>query len=246
MIPTYPYWNDILRHAHDDDAHERLAAWLNEQDDPRGEFIHLQCQLKRLDACDPLRFALEGRERELLADHRDEWLGEVADLVDWCVFRRGFPDEISISTSLFIRHADKFAETTIRQVHLTAARDKVGLLATAPVLKQLTYLDLSNNFLRDQGVRLLAESPNVGNLEGLNLSSTGTGDAGACALAASRHLIGLRELYLCDNRNGRNGLRALEHSPLVRQLEVLSLRCNDCDSDGVRLRAADPALSLHM
>ena len=246
MLHRYPYWSDILRHAHDDDAHERLAAWLNERDDPRGEFIHLQCQLRRLGSRDPLRFALEGRERELLADHRDEWLGEVAKFVDWCVFRRGFPHEISISASTFLRHADRFAETTIRQVHLTAARDKTGLLAASPILRRLTYLDLSNNFLRDQGARLLAESPNVVNLEGLNLSSTGMGDAGACALAASRHLIGLRELYLCDNRIGQTGLRALERSPLVRQLEVLSLRCNNCASDGVRLRAADPVLSLHM
>ena len=217
MIHRSPYWSDILRHSHDDDAHERLAAWLNDRDDPRGEFIHLQCQLRKLGPCDPLRFALEGRERELLADHRDEWLGEIAERVDWCVFRRGFPDEISTSASVFLRHADSFAATTIRQVHLTSARDKAGHLAAAPILRQLTYLDLSNNFLRDQGVRLLAESPNVGNLEGLNLSSSGMGDAGACALAGSRHLVGLRELYLCDNRIGQTGLRA-----------------------------ADPALSLHM
>jgi len=55
----------------------------------------------------------------------------------------------------------------------------------------------------------------------------------------------VRELYLCDNRITQSGMRALAESPLVQQLEILSLRFNDC-ADGRAMLHADPALSLQM
>lgn len=238
-------WSAILEYPHDDEPRMRYAHWLDERDLPRGEFIRLQCQLQKLPLHDPLRLELETREHELLADHEREWLGELDSLVDWAVFHRGFPTEISTSVDLFLRHGEAMLRLApIQMIHLDRARDRLSELAVCPALGRISFVDLSNNHLRDQGVRQLAASPLLRNLEGLNLSSTSVGDAGVLALIQSQHLGSLRELYLCDNRITRQGVHALAASPLVRQLEVLSLRFNDFQ-DPHTLRD-DPALSLHI
>lgn len=246
MFDQGALWSELCSNLHDDEPRLRLAHWLDERDLPRGEFIRLQCQLEKLPLNNPLRLALEAREHELLADHEHEWLGELEPLVDWAVFHRGFPSEISMACDVFIEHGERIVNLApIQMVHLSGARDRMAQLAACPALRKISFLDLSNNHLRDQGVRLLAQSPNIGNLEGLNLSSVGLGDAGARALAASTQLVGLRELYLCDNRITRAGLKALTDTPLVQQLETLTLRFNDC-GDGRDMRRSEPALMLHI
>jgi uncharacterized protein (TIGR02996 family) len=236
----------ILDNPHDDELRLRLAHEYDERDDPRGEFIRLQCQLERLPLANPLRLELEAREHELLADHEREWLGELDAFVDWAVFYRGFPAEISTSCDAFVSNGHKIMGLApIQMVHLSGVRNRASELAQCSALRRVSFLDLSNNHLRDQGVRIMAESPHIGNLEGLNLSSVALGDAGARALAAATQLVGLRELYLCDNRITHAGMRALADSPLVQQLEILSMRFNIC-TDGRALLRADPALSLQM
>jgi len=239
-------WLDLLQNPHDDEARLRYAHWLDERDLPRGEFIRLQCQLEKLPLANPLRLELETREHELLADHEREWLGDLEPLIDWAVFHRGFPSEISTSCAIFLEHGDLIvSRAPMPMIHLSGVRDRMSRLADCAALRKVSFLDLSNNHLRDQGVKLLANSAHIGNLEGLNLSSVGLGDGGARALAESTQLVGLRELYLCDNRITRAGFRALADTPLVRQLETLSLRFNDC-ADGRDMLSADPALSLHL
>lgn len=239
-------WSAILENPHDNQPRLDFAHWLDERDHPRGEFIRLQIELESLPLSSPLRLELEAREHELLADHEREWLGDLDPLVDWAVFHRGFPSEIATSADLFLRHGAAIVKKApIAMVHLDRARDRARELAACESLRQIGFLDLSNNHLRDHGVRLLAESPHVGSLEGLNLTSTACGDAGARALAASPQLEGLRELYLCDNRITPAGVRALAGSKLVQQLEVLTLRFNERLGDRVTL-PADPALSLQI
>lgn len=245
MMHPAAYLAAVLAAPQDDEPRLRYAAWLDERDDALGEFIRLQCQLERLPLHHPLRLELETRERELEADHGERWLAAVDPQVDWCVFRRGFPEEIAVSAAVFLRQGEAiFARAPIQQVHFHGARDRVGDLAASPLLARVTYLDLSNNHLRDQGVRLLAQSPYLTNVEGLNLSSTAVGDAGLRALAACPSLRNLRELFLCDNRITRSGLRALAGSPLMNRLETLSLRSNACGE--VSRDIGRPALALHV
>lgn len=246
MIDFDALWSELRANPTDDGPRLQYACRLDELDQPRGEFIRLQCQLERLPLANPLRLELEAREHELLADHESEWLGDLEPLVDWAVFHRGFPTEISLSCETFVKHADRIIRMApVDTVHLSGGRELMPRLARCRSLAELSFLDLSNNHLRDRGVRDLAESPYLGNLEGLNLSSVGMGDAGVAALVDCRPLVGLRELYLCDNRITRRGLELLADSPLVRQLEVVSLRCNECESSR-SLMPSDPALLPHM
>jgi uncharacterized protein (TIGR02996 family) len=226
----------IREHSQDDAPRHRYADWLEERCDPLGEFIRVQCRLASLPANHVSVLELETRERELLAEFETEWVGDLAEMVDWWTFRRGFVEEVGTSTDRFLANAcSLFQRAPIQEVHLCRVREQMEPLAASAYLQKTNYLDLSNNALRDQGVRLLAGSPNLAHVRGLNLSSSGMGDAGLKALAASPHLHELRELYLCDNRIGNSGVRALSRSPLAQQLQLLHLRFNTIGQDGAEL-----------
>lgn len=230
-------WRSITEQPHDDEPRLRYAQWLDERCDPLGEFIRVQCALARGPAAGQVAWELERREQELLAEYGDDWTGAVADLVDWCTFRRGFVAEAGLSAAALVRHAPLLLEhTCLTEVHL---RDAGGAaleeLLHSPWLGRLRHLDLSNNPIRDAGARLIAACPHLGGLTSLNLSSAVIGNAGVQALAGTASLARLRELYLCDNRVGATGVRALAESPLAAQLQIIHLRFNDFGPESRRL-----------
>ena len=73
----------VLDHPLEYGARAVYADWLIEQGDPRGEFITLQL-------ANAERPAMSKRESELLARHYDDWMGPLANVVDYVLFRRGF------------------------------------------------------------------------------------------------------------------------------------------------------------
>jgi len=60
-------------------THRAYADYLQEQGDPRGEFIQVQLALEDPERTTEERRELERRERALLAAHQREWLGILAD-----------------------------------------------------------------------------------------------------------------------------------------------------------------------
>jgi uncharacterized protein (TIGR02996 family) len=229
-------WRAISQEPGDDQPRLRYADWLDERCDPLGEFIRVQCRLARRPGDNQLAWELERREQELLAEYEQEWSAPVADLVDWCVFRRGFIAEAGMSAADFVRHAAALSEhACLQQVHVRDAGAALAPFLRAPLLARLRHLDLSNNPVRDAGARLVAECPHLGGLTSLNLSSALIGNVGAQALARAKGFSGLRELYLCDNRIGATGVRALAESPLASQLRVLHVRFNDFGMESRRL-----------
>jgi uncharacterized protein (TIGR02996 family) len=236
LMHSERFLEDILEHPQDDDPRLRYAEYLEDHGDPLGEFIRVQCRLARLPVNHVAVMELENKERMLLAEHEQSWVGDLAEMVDWWTFRRGFVEEIGTSAEKFIANScSLFQRAPIQEVHLCHARDQIEHLAASAYLQRTSYLDLSNNVVRDQGSRLLADCPYLAHVRGLNLSSSGIGDAGLKALALSPHLIELRELYLSDNRISNKGVRALAQSPLARQLDVVNLRFNCIGADGAGL-----------
>src|SRR5687767_12719020 len=82
---------DILADPKDDTPRLIFADWLQERGDPRGEFIHVQCQLAALPPGDQKWKGLHDREQELLNLHRATWLDLPAEHARYIVFQRGFP-----------------------------------------------------------------------------------------------------------------------------------------------------------
>src|SRR5438874_2139584 len=89
-----------IREAPDDDTHRLVYAdWLDDHgDEARAEFIRVQVELARLPGKDARRPGLEKRETELLAAHRESWLGPLTKVLRYkdCTFRRGFPEDLTL------------------------------------------------------------------------------------------------------------------------------------------------------
>jgi serine/threonine-protein kinase len=111
MTPTEA---NLLRqiHARPDDDAPRLvyADWLAERGDPRGELIHVQCELAPMAPGNPRRVRLKHREQQLLAEHRDKWLGDLPQEIAPYELERGFlahplalPKESSLERARLLR-----------------------------------------------------------------------------------------------------------------------------------------------
>src|SRR5262245_55108850 len=99
MTQEQGFLQAIVADPEDEGVRLIYADWLEEQGNPRGEFIRLQCELEKLSADDPRRPDLEAREKQLLAEHANEWLGPLrGELVDWR-FHRGFVDFVDMDAS---------------------------------------------------------------------------------------------------------------------------------------------------
>jgi uncharacterized protein (TIGR02996 family) len=103
----------------DDDAPRLIYAdWLEERDDPRGEFIRIQCLLAAMSAEDERRSLLERHERKLLTRHQDRWLGELRPFVRGWTFRRGFLDAITVPAATYLHRAVLPHPATVRRVEV--------------------------------------------------------------------------------------------------------------------------------
>ena len=80
MTTHETFLREIVQDPADDGARRIYADWLEEQGDPRGEFIHIQCTLGQLLPWDVRRQELEERERQLLAQHGTKWIGDLRRL----------------------------------------------------------------------------------------------------------------------------------------------------------------------
>jgi uncharacterized protein (TIGR02996 family) len=205
----------IWREPEEDSPRLIYADWLEEQGDVRGEFIRLQCELAALPADAAGRPALEARERQLLARHAAEWLGPLGDLLESWRFRRGFLDQVTMTPSDFMWHADLlFEQAPLQTVHFYRRNDvlrgEVAALADCPHLARLsTIVFNTDRGLRDDSVRLLADSPHLVGIRILDLSFNWIRNEGARALAQSPHLSRLERLCVSCNLIGRDGKQIL-------------------------------------
>ncbi len=86
----------MLSSPDDDGPRLVYADVLQERGDARGEFIPLQCELVKWSVrADASRFqAMRERERELLAEHGQEWVDQAIPFRCDGFFRRGFVEEL--------------------------------------------------------------------------------------------------------------------------------------------------------
>jgi uncharacterized protein (TIGR02996 family) len=87
-------------------AHMAYADHLQEQGDPRGEFIQVQLALEDESRSVEERKRLRQREAELLAAHEKEWLGELAPLL------LGTPDQQRALFAAEMRNPERLEYTT--------------------------------------------------------------------------------------------------------------------------------------
>jgi uncharacterized protein (TIGR02996 family) len=233
----------LLRAIRDDPNDDSLrlvyADYLEEHGEPeRADFIRVQIDLSRLPVGDPRRAALEERERALLQEHEEEWVGPLRLPVGNWGFDRGMLDVV-VTVPEFLAHAAALSQSPsaplLYVMDHAVGTDGIRPLAASPFLARVTALNLAGwythdpeeSLVDDEQAALLASSPYVTGLRSLNLRCNAVGDIGLRSLASSHSLSGLRELDLRANRFGNNGLFDLASSPRLPEVTALDLGYND-------------------
>jgi uncharacterized protein (TIGR02996 family) len=151
-------------------THRAYADYLQEQGDPRGEFIQVQLALEDPEKTTAQRRALQAREQELLAEHEREWLGILADELLGPI---DDPWE-SLHTDdrpYEVRFLRGWLDRIVLRRYGAEHRDVLGeLLCEAPESRLLRELVLEC----DEGVTAkLVDSPFLGNLRFFQLGVPG-------------------------------------------------------------------------
>jgi uncharacterized protein (TIGR02996 family) len=194
---------ESVREAPDDDAARLIYAdWLEEYgDEARAEFIRVQCQLTRLSLKDEQRPALEQRECELLMAHRGTWLGPLSKVLSYgdCVFRRGFPEELTVRPKLMVQLAKEFeARVPAGRVKLCGGFGDPAMraLVVSPRLDWVRGLHYEHPRLTESGLVDLAEAKGLPRLTDLSIKFADFTTGGIRALASSPHRHALRSVAL--------------------------------------------------
>jgi uncharacterized protein (TIGR02996 family) len=251
--------NDLLAAvlADPDDFEARLVYgdYLTERDDPRGEFIHVQCALGR-----PLVNAsgrswtrptfdgdpklLEKRERKLLSLHQKTWVAPIRTTIRTWNWSRGFIERVVADASKFLAGAlALFAEMPVTAVQLTAIKPPMlHTLAAQPTSAKLKNLDVNFQKLDADALSAL-HAATWRDLRYLDLSGNKFGIAGARVLAKAS-LPALRVLRFNDAELTDEMLATLAESPFLPALETLDLAYNPAVTyaSARPLIAAAPAL----
>jgi uncharacterized protein (TIGR02996 family) len=261
---------DICEHP--DDVGRRLIFidWLEDNDPDRAEFIRLQLRLDDMPDDDPERFDLEERALDLLAEHREEWLG---DLPAWALrlplcFRRGLPGEMRLPPGRFLSEGERLVRSApLIRLTLDGIGQQPRELARLPALGNIPELVLDEtpadaarlrDFLRHfsgerlrhlglQGKRVrvgsreyLSSWPGLERLTSLSLRGMAFPDSVLAGLLASPGMGRLQRLDLSDTRAGPRAAVALARSERLAGLRYLDLG-GECAPGDAGLRALTKA-----
>ncbi len=222
------------------------ADWLDDQGDPRGEFIRVQCELERSGLSSLKHRRLRDRERELLQDHQDEWLSPVDEkkrvVCDW-TFRRGLVEEVAIGGKSFLKFGDSL-QSAFPLLHVltfnTVKPSQVDLLVDCSALEGMIGIRLAADFGRARErqadwqfkggspIHHFLSSPHLKNLRSLRLLDGTYREADLRGVLASGHLdLHAFDLSNFENRLGLDDFETLASAGCLRNLRELSLRSND-------------------
>lgn len=138
----------IIANPDDDTPRLIYADWLEEQGDPRGEFIRIQRELAKMTEDDPRRWNLELRQGRLMRRYGWQWWFEPFNPSHKPpIFRRGFAEEVLLGATQFLERPSEYfaAYPLLRVLYLDRVRaNHVAPLATLPCLDQLEKLCLSS------------------------------------------------------------------------------------------------------
>jgi uncharacterized protein (TIGR02996 family) len=241
----------ILEHPDDETPRRIFSDWLQEQGDPRGEFILAQCELAAMPRHDPRWPDLADREKELREAHGKTWAGTLADLVTSYEFRRGFVERVTLPAATFLQKGRRlFEKAPLRDVRLLPALSgpRLDEVAACPHLDRLAALDLQGWRLFDDGCEVFVNQLiQLDGLTSLNLRATGIGVRGLTLILESPRLPHVHTFDLSENKTYfvYRGAQFLG-SPSLAKVRALHLGLTGVADEGAAVLAANAHLgNLH-
>jgi len=235
------------------------ADWLEEQGDPRGEFIRVQWELENGSLTASARQDFKRTESQLLKQHSEEWLGDLAPLFlkspdaprvrgvaarqfVW-QFQRGFVDSLQVSSFppgfCGLLQASTIP-TTLRSLRIRHSggrgirEDECADLGRTH-MPNLREFELTN-FFGVEPYRALAGNESLGRVESLTIdpSSSLSDISGLSAFFRNASLNSLTHLALSSA--GTDAIvEELTTTDLYWRLERLDLSSGNVTDDGVNL-----------
>jgi Leucine-rich repeat (LRR) protein len=101
--------------------------------------------------------------------------------------------------------------------------EEAQLLWSSEQIKGVSWLDLADNKLADQGVKELTKCESLINVQYLNLNNNQITDEGLKSLAMSPYLKNLKHLHLKDNLIEGEGIVALFQSQTLDHLQKFQI-----------------------
>ena len=169
-------------------THMAYADHLNEQGDPRGEFIQVQLALEDPKLTAAERKKLRAREVELLEQHHREWIGDAAPL--FCGGPEVDGEDLNEQFDLDLFTLDNFEFRFARGwLDRLVLDDFSGPLAKAlgksPAIRLLRELTVCNAYDTDAGFQALSRWPALGCLQRFQV---GVSDSSCFISAPKAHL----------------------------------------------------------
>lgn len=229
----------------DDDAPRRVYAdWLEEQGDPRGEFIAVQCELAAGGVEPSRRAALEERERALLNLHQAAWLGPLSTEAASVSFSRGFLAEVTVLDvdAVEAAQAALLKEPVRTLVFAARRRVEVARILSWPWLATVRELEFRSSRwspapMGREGLATLLSTRRLRGLTSLGLSGQWVRDEGAHLLGTTDAFGALTALSLTSDSLTSSGVEALSKAPWFPGLTRLSLTDDELGADSAEVLA---------
>ncbi len=101
--------------------------------------------------------------------------------------------------------------------------EEARLLWQSPRMQEISWLDLDDNNLGDQGVQDMVECAFLENVQYLNLNQNGISDEGLKYLGIAKHLGKLKRLHLKENTINGEGIISLFNSETLLNLATFQI-----------------------
>jgi uncharacterized protein (TIGR02996 family) len=135
----------IIDHPEEPANHAAYADYLQEQGDPRGEFIQVQLALEDPGLKAAQRKKLQKREQELLKAHEKEWVGDWVKLAQGGDFRDDSQEKFATPAAGFVRGI--LTQVTIEELTVACAR----ALVAAPQTRLVRELRIGECAYEEEG-----------------------------------------------------------------------------------------------
>ncbi len=231
-----PFLATILDDPAADGPRLVFADWLEEQGDPRSEFIRVQVELSQLPANDPQRERLADRETALLNRHGVDWR---QDVPEWarhgCDFVRGLIEHVHLWSPWQARFGPILSQLApVRKLTMQFAVEGLDEFAAGPWVRHLTDLAFLDEQMGPTNLQVLTQSETaLLGIRSLQFMGMHLLDAGLLVLTLCEHLSELTRLELIRCKIGVMGIERLAESANLPALTWLDLSDNDLGNHNV-------------